>query len=310
MTTTLVRDSIIGDDWIRQMMQANPIARKLGADGQPTGDIITGPVRLAFVDTIFSTKEGTDGEDNKYEVTMLFPPGTDFRIFYEDYYACCGREYPQHYDAATGQYHGLHSPFKNQSEKLRYGGFTPDCIAITSGSKYKPSVVDARFNPIVDPNQLYAGVWAICAVRPYAYGKAGKTKDGQPMKKGVGFGLQSIVKIADDTRFGGGAPDAKDLFAGVKVITPVSRPDFYNMPAPGMNAPAPAIPGYTAAGGGVPVPGQPQQGFTMPQTHYNPVSAAAPSYAPPQPYAGAGAPLATTSPSETEEQRMMREMGI
>lgn len=311
MTTTLVRDSIVGDDWIKQTAANVPVQRLLGADGQPTGDILTGPVRLAFCDSIFEGQQNDSGE-TKYSVMMLFTPLFNPQVFYEEYYAWCGREFPQNYDAGSQQYYGLHSPFKDQAEKMQYGGFTPGCIAITSGSQYKPPVVDSRYNPIVDPNKLYPGVWAICAVRPYAYGKAGKTKDGKPMKKGIGFGLQSIMLIADDTRFGGGAPDAKQLFAGVKVASPVVRPDIgAGMPMGGAPAPAAGIPGYTTHAAGAPAPGfaMPQQTHTPPAQGFTPPAPNAAGYAT-APHAAGVAPNMTTSPIETEEQRMMREMGL
>lgn len=314
MTTTLVRDSIVGDDWIRQAVAANPVSRKVGPDGQPTGDILTGPVRLAFCDTLFEAQQRDSGEDN-YSAMLLFPPITDFNVFYEEYYAWCAREFPQNWDAGSQQYYGLHSPFKDQAEKLKYGGFTPGCVAITSGSQYKPGIYDSRMNPIVDENRVYPGVWAICAVKPYAFGKAGKTKDGKPMKKGIGFGLQAVMIIGDDTRFGGGAPDAKSLFADVKVSAPITRPDFNQMPGGQPPAPAAGIPGYTAPGGGTPQPGQPQPGFAMPQTTYSPQPQQ--GFTPPPPAGSAGFPQGaaaatntTTSPTETEDQRMMREMGL
>lgn len=318
MTTTLVRDSIVGDDWIRQTVAAVPVQRLLDSAGQPTGDILTGPVRLCFVDSLFDKENDKDSEDVSYSVLMMFTPLFDPRIFYEEYYAFCSREFPQYYDAPTQQYNGLVNPFKDQAEKTRYGGFTPGCVMMNSGSKFKPPIVDTRFNPIVDKSKVYAGVWAICSVKPYPYGKAGKTKDGKPMKKGIGFGLQSIMIIADDTRLGGGAPDPREQFAGVKVSAPIVRPDVaQGMPAFTPPAPAAGIPGYTVPGGGVPAPGMPQQGFSMPQTTYTPPA--------PQGFTPPGAPVtyagvtpgpqtyaspATTYPIETEDQRMMREMGL
>lgn len=318
MTTTLVRDSIVGDDWIKQCAQFNPVSRKLGADGQPTGDILTGPVRLAFTDSLTETKQGDD-DGNKYSADLLFTPLADLRIFYEEYWAACAREWAHLYNQYTPNdpYPGLHSPFKDQALKAgKYGGFTPGCINITSGTHFKPPIVDSRFNPIVDMKRIYPGVWAICAVRPYAFGKAGKTKDGQPMKKGIGFGLQSIMIIGDDTRFGGGPVDAKSMFSDVKVQAPIARPDMSQMPAGGAPAPAAAIPGYTAPGGGMPMPGAPAPGFAMPQTTYTPaapqgftppgVQSATPGYPPQQNYATPPAQYATTtSPSEEDELRAM-----
>lgn len=261
MTTTVVRDSIVGDNWIYQTAQAVPIQRVIDEKtGQPTGDILTGPVRLAF-DNLFELPAVTATMTNpKFGASLLFSPYADFSLLYDEYYAICAREFPEYYDAGTQQYEGLHSPFRDQREKIKFGGFTPGCIFITSTSKFKPPVIDSRRNPIVDKSKVYPGVWAICAVNAYAY------KD--PRKKGVAFGLQSVMIIGDDTKFGGGAPDPTKTFGGVaQVAAPIVRPDqMRNMPTAQQPAQAPQIPGYTAPAAAPHMPGNPvpQQQFVPP----------------------------------------------
>ncbi len=253
MTTTIVKDSIVGDGWIQQVQAQVPVQRLIDPKtGNFNGDIITGPVRLAF-DNLFTLptkKPGQSGEP-KFGTSILFPPNVDFSIISEEYYKALGQFFPEYYVAgangAAGQYHGLHSPFRDQAEKMRFGGFTPGCTFMNCTSKFKPPLVDSRMNPIVDPSKVYPGVWAICVINAYPYGK----NPPQP-KKGVAFGLQSVMIIGDDTKFGGGAPDAKQQFAGVSVAAPISRPDMANMP---VGAPA----GITH---GAPV--------TIPQTHFTP----------------------------------------
>lgn len=291
MTTTMVRDSIVGDAWIQATAAAVPVQRIIDqATGQPTGDILTGPVRLAFTDLFELPKPKKlqpgqqQSSEPKYGATLLFPPTADFTILYEEYYKLAGQHFADKYDPQTQQYYGIRSPFRNQAEKLKFGGYTPNCTFMTCTSKFKPPVVDARFNPIVDRNKVYPGVWAICAVNAYHY--------PNPVNPGIAFGLQSVMIIGDDQKFGQGGPDAKTQFAGVNVAAPIIRPDI----AAGMShlnaqagAPAPAagIPGYTAPGGGVARPMAPGAAPTIPQTHYQP-----------------------QAPAETEEQRLMREMGI
>lgn len=279
MTTTVVRDSIVGDNWLYQTAQAVPMQRVLDEKtGQPTGDILTGPVRLAF-ETLFELPQPTPQNQNpKYGAMLLFTPYTDFSILYEEYYAVCAREFADMYDAPTQQYYGLHSPFRNQAEKLKFGGFTPGCTFITCTSKFKPPVVDARMNPIVDRSKVYAGVWAICSINPYAY------KD--PRKKGVGFGLQNVMIIGDDTKFGGTGADPTKTFKGVSVAAPITRPDM----AQRMAQPPGGAPGAPAGG--------------VPQQHYQPPAGGAPAYQAPAapaaayPPVGAVPPYAPPSPDE------------
>ena len=296
MTTTLVRDSVVGDDWIQRTSQSIPLQRTVNqATGEPDGNFLTGPVRLAFCN-LFELPKPKPGQtsDPKYGTSILFPPTVDLALLYEEYYRICGQVFPEYYDATTQQYHGLQSPFHDQAEKLRYGGFTPGCVSINTNSKFKPSITDSNLNPIVDTNRVYPGVWAICAINAYDYGK----NPPQP-KKGVAFGLQSVMIIGDDTKFGGGAPQAKDLFAGINVDAPIVRPDMAaqmggQQPA---QQPVGGIPGYSAPAGS-PAPAAP----AVPQQHFTPPGAASapaasnPTAAP----APASAPAATTSPTDTD----------
>lgn len=250
MTTTVMRDSIVGDKWIYDTAQAVPVQRVIDdKTGQPTGDILTGPVRLAF-DALFELpKPSATVKEPKYGAMLLFTPYSDFSIMYEEYYRVAAAEFAEYWNAQQQQYYGIRSPFRDQGEKMKFGGFTPGCVFINATSKYKPPVIDTRHNPIVDPAKVYPGVWAICAVNCYAY---------KPVQnKGINFGLQSVMIIGDDTKFGGGAPDPNKAFGKVNVAAPIIRPDMARgMPTgAGPGAPPAGIPGYTQHGQALPAPG-------------------------------------------------------
>ena len=68
---------------------------------------------------------------------------------------------------------------------------------IRAGANQAVPCVDARLAPIVDPNKVYPGVWAICTIRSFAYDKG--------VNRGVSFGLQAVMIVADDTNIGGTA---------------------------------------------------------------------------------------------------------
>jgi hypothetical protein len=84
--TTLMRDSIIGDEWIREMVRRNPVRRVLDLKtGQPTANILGGPVRLAFVDNLLTA--GLSKKDDPlskmiFQVTLLFPPIADLTLIW------------------------------------------------------------------------------------------------------------------------------------------------------------------------------------------------------------------------------------
>jgi hypothetical protein len=218
MTTTCMRSSIVGDAWIQEMCRLNPVQRVMGENGQPNGNILTGPVRLSFCDSLFTAQRAMKSDANSrvvHATSMLFPPFTDFAIFWEEFYRIAAADFASHYDAPSGQYYGLDNPIFDQGTKLKYDGYTPGLMALNTSSQFKPPVVDMRGNP-TDPSKVYPGVWAIVALNAYASGK-------QAPRKGPRFGLQSVMIIGDDKPIsGGGAVDPKAQFANVSVRPPTT----------------------------------------------------------------------------------------
>jgi hypothetical protein len=213
------KDSVVGDTWIADMMKANPVQRIYNpTTGAYTGDILTGPVRLAFVD-ILELPKPVQGQTStpKYGTQLLFPVGQDLSVLYEDYNDMCAQHFRDNFSA--GKYHGVHVPFRDQAEKLKFGGFKAGGMFMSCSSQYKPPVVDTRRNPIVDASKVYPGVWAICAIKAYVFGKS----PPQP-KKGISYGLQSVMIITDDTKFGTGGADVNTQFGSVDVKSPIVRP--------------------------------------------------------------------------------------
>jgi len=265
MTTTIMKDSVVGDAWIQQSQAAVPIQKIIDPQtGNWNGDFLTGPVRLAFADLFeLPKKKDNSTSEPKYGAHLLFPPNTNFQLLYDEYYAVAARDFADKWNPHMNQYQGVRSPFRDQAEKAKFSGYTPGAVFLSASSRFKPPVVDARRNPIIDPNKVKAGFWAICAINCYAY------KD--PKNPGIAFGLQSVMMIAEDKVLSGGGPDVQKQFAGVNVPTAVVRPDM----AAGMpqaTPPSPGIPGYIAPGGGAQTPGYnpgvaaPQ----VPQTHFVP----------------------------------------
>lgn len=206
-----MKDSNLDPRWLAEMMQRNPIQQT------PNGNFTTGPVRLAFP-SLFkpSDRKKDDGSPSgKYGATILFPFGAKLDVLAAEWHRKAREEFPQNW--SNGQPVGLHSPFHDQVEKTvgvkSYAGFTPGAIFMKISSNYKPQVVDGAMNPIVDESRVYGGVWAIVSVNAYGY-KPGK---GQAGKTGIGFGLQSVVIIADDQKLGGQGSDPRADFAGISI---------------------------------------------------------------------------------------------
>lgn len=199
-------DSKIDPRWVEENMRLNP-PRRL-----ESGVIFSGPVRLSFPNVFRPGKPSQEGAEGKYGAALLFPPGTAMDVFSAAWHEAARAAFPKNFDA-SGHPSGLHSPFHDQREKAvgakPLAGYTPGAIFLNVSSKFKPTVVDPSQNLIVDEDRVYPGVWAFAGLNVYTY--------NDPRKKGVGFGLQTLMIIADDVRLAGGGGDPRKDFEGIKL---------------------------------------------------------------------------------------------
>jgi hypothetical protein len=162
--------------------------------------------------------------------------------------------FPDFYNPHMNGYAGLENPFHDCATKAhKFQGYTPGLTFINHTSKFKPGIVDAMKNPVVDPSKVYPGVWAILVVNAYGYGKS----PPQP-KKGVSFGLQAVMIIGDDQNLAGGGIDPREAFKGVNVKPPMVNPATLAGMVPPGQAPVgpPVTPGRAMPGPFAP-PGPP-----------------------------------------------------
>lgn len=204
--------SRMSPDWIRQACLANPIMKL------PNGNIRTCPVRISFP-WLFKPQPPMDpGSKAKFGATLLFPStayGVDFTPMVNDVNTIFNEEFPpnQYPRDQHGRPMGLHSPFRLQDEKAqKFEGYVPGSYFVTVTAETKRQVVDTRLNPIVDESKVYPGVWALAVINAFPFGK----KPVRP-KKGVSFGLNSLMIFADDTQLGGGGSDPTVDYAGITV---------------------------------------------------------------------------------------------
>lgn len=76
----------------------------------------------------------------------------------------------------------------------------PDCAKLIGG---KPQRVE-------DLTEMYSGAYFIATVTPFAYGGK-KNKDGEPIKRGVSFGLASLLFVRDGEPLGAVSDAMKDF---------------------------------------------------------------------------------------------------
>lgn len=193
-------------EWVAQVLKANPCVLL------ESGNIRSCPVRLSFP-YLFKPQEAMEpGKDPKYAVTLLFPSLADLSVLKAEAGRTAREKWPN-----AGQPGGptLHSPFRDQTEKTKFEGYEAGAIFITATANRKPPVVDTRLVPVVDTSKAYPGVWGLVTLRPFAF--------ENKLKKGVSFGLQSVMIFADDKELGGGGSDPNKDFAGVAGAVDVSN---------------------------------------------------------------------------------------
>jgi hypothetical protein len=201
-------------DFIRQLILDNPCVTL------PNGLVRTCPVRLSFPDVFRPGKpQAGDSPDKapKYSVTTLFPEQVTFARqegendptnFTGVFRAAVGATAKKAFGADV-QPSQLKMPFRDQAEKAHVEGYEAGRMFFTATSTQKPLVVDIHQKLITDESRVYPGVWAIVTMNPFDYTTA---------RRGVSFGLRSVMIVCDDEAFGGSGPSDPSVdFGGVKV---------------------------------------------------------------------------------------------
>lgn len=195
--------------WIEEMWAKFPCQKVVDANGVENGNFRTGPVRGSFMSVLTRSKPIAPNPQGKFQATALFPPAANIDILKQAATEAALAKWPQ-----AGQVGGptLHTPFRQQADKANLEGYTPGGIFITATADQRaPYAVNAQGAPITEEAQLLSGAWYFFVLRPFTF-DAG-------LKKGVSFGLQGVMKIAEDRSFGGGGSNPKSDFHGVSIDT-------------------------------------------------------------------------------------------
>jgi hypothetical protein len=192
-----MNDSKMSDAWVKRVVTEFPCVLT------DTGNIRTCPVRLSFPNIFKKGKPVEAGKEGTYGACLIFPLEADLGVLYREAQNVAMAQWPK--PAKT-----LKNPFLSQDDMLQWGGFIPGGTYIRAVAyENQPKIVDQQRVPIIDPNRVYPGVWAVCAIRPFTFDKG--------VNKGVSFGLNSVMLVAEDQVLGGGGSDPEHDFAGVQI---------------------------------------------------------------------------------------------
>lgn len=168
--------------------------------------------RLSFP-SLFEKRANDLGGEPRYEAQLIFDEAAQKDPRFQKMKEACAR-------AATAAWpskrpSGMRSPFRDGAEK-EFAGYGPGTVYVTASTHRKcPTLREDRQE--ATPDDLYPGCYVVAIVSPYAYDKKGN--------KGVAFGLESIMKVADGEQLGGGGmtvQSARDAFADEEVEAPPS----------------------------------------------------------------------------------------
>lgn len=97
------------------------------------------------------------------------------------------------------------NPFSNGDDVTgEWGENFKGCTYVRAKSQFRPKVVDANLQEIIDPDKIYPGCYCRAVVVPYAYDNSGN--------RGVSFSIESVQLLRDGERIGGGGSGYLAMF--------------------------------------------------------------------------------------------------
>lgn len=201
-------------------------------------NVTTGEARLSYVH-LFKPYAAMPGQEEKYSCTILVPK-TDTATMARINAAIEAAKQKGITDKWNGQCPPIVPTPVYDGDGVRPSdgaAFGPECkghwvFTASAKADYRPEVVDAGLNPIINQSEVYSGMYGRANVSFYPYSFGGK--------KGIGCGLGSVMKTRDGEALGGSMPTAAQAFGAPVVQT--AAPQY------GAAAPAtPAVAGYAPA---------------------------------------------------------------
>jgi len=169
----------------------------------PPTEIVTEPCRLSFP-ALFEPKPVMKGsDDKKFMATLLLPPDVDLGPLF-----VCARAAMVDKFGKVIKLPARANPIKECAEK-DLAGYEDGWHYINAKSGYRPSVVDAKMQEVLDPDRVYAGCWCRFHLQAFAW-------DHPVGGKGVSFSLSAVQLVRDDERLDG-RRQATDVFEPLEV---------------------------------------------------------------------------------------------
>lgn len=181
-------------------------------EGNTMAKIITGEVRLSWPE-LFEPKVPPNGTEPKYSVMLLIPKSdkkTMDALFKaeketaEERKEIFGGKVPAKLRSIIHDGDGEDDNGEPWADRYpeRKGHYF---MSVSANERFRPGVVDAQLNPIIDPAEVYSGVYARVSLNSFAYSASGN--------RGVSFGLRNVQILRDGEPLGGASKPEDDFDA-------------------------------------------------------------------------------------------------
>lgn len=159
---------------------------------------LTTPVFRASYANVWEPAPTQSGE-LKYSISMIFPKDTDLSAIRAAIKQCITdklgpdeKKWPK----------GLKNPLRD-GDTDRDADEYQNAFFMNAASKNQPGIVGPDVQPLLDRDEFYSGCWARATINFFYYDKNGN--------RGVGVGLNNLMKVKDDARFDGRASATSDF---------------------------------------------------------------------------------------------------
>ena len=174
--------------------------------------ITIGEARLSYVH-LFEPYASQQGQAPKYSVTVLLPKSnTKAKAQLEEAIeAACQAGLQNKWN---GQAPAILATTIHDGDGVKQNGeaYGPECaghwvLNCNANPDHPPKVVNTLRQPVIDQSEIYSGIYGWVNITFFPYFNAGK--------KGIGCGLNAVMKTRDGEPLGGSAPSVDEAFASV-----------------------------------------------------------------------------------------------
>jgi hypothetical protein len=163
--------------------------------------VVTGVIRLSFAH-IWEKWSGQANQEPRYSATILIPKTdkktlSDIRAAIEVAHAAGKAKWGKH-DAKKVKF-----PFRDGDEEKEGDENYSGHYFLNASSKSQPGIVNRKGQAILDADEVYSGCYCYVSLNFFDFDSNGS--------KGVGVGLNNIMKVKDGEKLAGKASAQEDF---------------------------------------------------------------------------------------------------